>query len=66
MGITSTLYFGYTEKEVETKEIVTRFGQVYVYLHNQKIKFYYTTKKHIFKKGISCNIHRIAIDTKQY
>jgi hypothetical protein len=66
MGITSTLYFGYTEKEVETKEIVTPFGQVSVYLHNQKIKFHYTTKKHIFKNGISANIHRIAIDTMQY
>ena len=66
MGITSALYFGYTEKEVETKEIVTPFGQVSVYLHNQKIKFHYTTKKHIFKNGISANIHRIAIDTMQY
>ena len=55
MGITSTLYFGYTEKEVETKEIVTPFGQVSVYLHNQKIKFHYTTKS-IFSKMVYLQI----------
>lgn len=66
MGITSTLYFGYTDKSVEITDIETPFGNASVYASNQKIKFGYTSKKHTFKNGLCATIYRIEIDTSEY
>ena len=66
MGISSRLYSGYSKQEIETNRIPTPFGAATVSISGQPISFHYTTKQHIFKNGISTQIHRIRIDTLNY
>ena len=66
MGISSTFYSGYSKQEIETNRIPTPFGDAIVSISGQPISFHYTTKQHIFKNGISTQIHRIRIDTLNY
>ena len=53
MGISSTLYSGYSKQEIETNRIPTPFGAATVSISGQPISFHYTTKPHTFKNGIS-------------
>ena len=52
MGISSTLYSGYSKQEIETNRIPTPFGAATVSISGQPISFHYTTKQHTFKNKV--------------
>ena len=66
MGITSTLYDEYYNKEIVSNKLETPFGEVTMIKSGQKIPFEYTTKKYCFRNGISADIFRLKIDTRNH
>ena len=55
-----------SKPEIVEHSFATPLGEVYVLKSGIKIPFEYTTIKHTFRNGISTDIYRIKIDTRNH